>query len=101
MSGEHDLNRLEGYEQDITIERIIKHPKYDPHKNYDYDVALMKLKTPIKYNNRVRPVCLANSDFDPGTNCFVTGWGHTTEGGNIPRVKCNNILFYSRSFTER
>ena len=46
----------------------------------------MKLKTPIKYDSHVRPVCLAKSDFDAGTNCFVTGWGHTSEGGNIARV---------------
>ena len=85
-TGEHNLDRLEGYEQNITVERIIKHPKYDAYSNHDYDVALMKLKTPIKYNSHVRPVCLATSDFDAGTNCFVTGWGHTSEGGNIARV---------------
>lgn len=84
--GEHNLDRLEGYEQNITVERIIKHPKYDAYSNHDYDVALMKLKTPIKYNSHVRPVCLATSDFDAGTNCFVTGWGHTSEGGNIARI---------------
>ena len=95
MIGEHDLDRLEGFEQNITIEKIILHPKYDAYNNHDYDVALMKLKTPIKYNKHVRPVCLAKSDFDPGTECFVTGWGHTSEGGNIARVNCNNSCFLS------
>ena len=53
----------------------------------------MKLKTPIKYNSHVRPVCLATSDFDAGTKCFVTGWGHTSEGGNIARVNFSRTLF--------
>ena len=53
----------------------------------------MKLKTPIKYDSHVRPVCLATSDFDAGTKCFVTGWGHTSEGGNIARVNFSRTLF--------
>lgn len=53
----------------------------------------MKLKTPIKYNSRVRPVCLAKADFDTGTYCYVTGWGHTTEGGSVPAVSCHAMLF--------
>lgn len=70
----------------MTIDKMIKHPKYDKYNNHDYDVALIKLQNPIKYNNHVRPVCLAKSDFDPGTNCFITGWGYTSEGGNIAQV---------------
>ncbi|XP_078358171.1 serine protease 33-like isoform X2 [Oculina patagonica] len=84
--GEHDLNGIEGYEQNMTIDRIIKHPDYKASQNHDYDVALLKLKNPIKYNSHVRPVCLAKTDFDIGTNCSVTGWGHTSEGGDIPEI---------------
>lgn len=83
--GEHDLNSLEGYEQNITVDRIIKHPQYNSF-NQDYDVALVKVKEPILYNHYVRPVCLAKTDFEPNTLCFVTGWGHTSEGGNIPKI---------------
>ena len=46
------------YEQEMEIDRIILHPKYSPSNNHDYDVALVKLKTPMRYNRRVRPVCL-------------------------------------------
>ncbi|XP_078342560.1 serine protease 1-like isoform X2 [Oculina patagonica] len=86
VAGDHDLNGKEGYEQNIPIEKIIKHPQYAAHKNHDYDLALIKLKSPLTYNNRVRPVCLPKFDFDVGTNCFVTGWGHTEEGGDIPQI---------------
>lgn len=77
---------MDGFEQNTTIEEIITHPKYNRIANHDYDVALVKLKNPIKYNNHVRPVCLAKSDFDTGTNCYVTGWGYTSEDGNIAQV---------------
>ena len=86
-TGEYDLNGLEGYEQNMTIDKIIKHPKYDASSNHDYDVAMIKLKNPIKYNTHVRPVCLAKTEFDIGTNCFITGWGHTKEGGEIAQVR--------------
>lgn len=90
-TGEYDLNGLEGYEQNMIIDRIIKHPKYDASSNHDYDVAMIKLKNPIKYNTHVRPVCLAKTEFDVGTNCSISGWGHTTEGGEIPQVGRNDV----------
>ena len=80
------MNGIEGYEQRPEIESIITHPKYAAHKNHDYDVALIKLKTPIKYNSRVRPVCLPKFDFSDDTMCYISGWGHTTEGGDVPQV---------------
>lgn len=83
LPGEYNLNGLEGYEQNVTIEKIFKHPDYD---GRDFDVALVKLNTTIKYNSHVRPVCLPKTDLEPQTICYVTGWGHTSEGGNIARV---------------
>ena len=78
---------MEGNEQIIPIDKIIVHPNYNPPvTSFDYDVALIKLKEPITFNNDVRPVCLPTMDFPPGTNCYVSGWGATREGGNIAQV---------------
>jgi len=92
VTGEHDLRKADGTEQVIPIEQIIIHPNYNP-TGIDYDVALIKLRQQITFNNDVRPVCLPTMDFPPGTNCNVTGWGHTTYGGNIAQV--NILMFYS------
>ena len=82
---------MEGTEQIIPIDKIIVHPKYDPHERpmYDYDVALIKLRDAINFTSNVRPVLLPTKDFPPETNCSVTGWGSTKERGNIAEV---NIL---------
>lgn len=82
----------------IPIDQIIVHPNYNPEERprYDYDVALVKLKDPINFNISVRPVCLPTMDFLPGTNCYVTGWGNTTEGGNISQV--NILILCVQSF---
>ena len=97
VTGEHDLRKVEGKEQIIPIDKIILHPKYKPPvTGPDYDVALIKLKKPIKFNSNVRPVCLPKKNFAPGTKCYVTGWGVTLEGGNIAQVnkvmECFNLL---------
>jgi len=86
VAGDHDLNGQEGYEQNIPIEKIIKHPKYDAYANHDYDLALIKLQSPLTYNKRVRPVCFPKFDFPKDTKCYITGWGHTAEGGDIPQI---------------
>ncbi|XP_031563033.1 prostasin-like [Actinia tenebrosa] len=86
VMGEHDLNVTDGYEQKIGIERIIKHPFYDAYNNHDYDVALIKLKSNLIFNDRVRPVCLPSNDYPAGTNCYISGWGHLFESGHGPWV---------------
>ncbi|XP_078373258.1 trypsin-like isoform X2 [Oculina patagonica] len=83
--GEHDVHVVEGNEQVIPIDKIILHPSWN-WPTIDYDIALIKLKNPIKFNNNVRPVCLPTTDFAPGTNCYITGWGSTTEGGNESQI---------------
>lgn len=45
----------------------------------NYDVALLELNGTLKFNKRVGPVCLPDAEFDPGTFCFITGWGTTSK----------------------
>jgi len=85
IAGEHSLSGSEGHEQHMTIEKIITHPKYVP-ETYDYDLALIKLQSPLTYNNRVGPVCLPKFEFAVDTECYVKGWGHTEYGGNVSQV---------------
>jgi len=85
VTGEHSLSGSEGHEQHMTIEKIISHPKY-VHETYDYDLALIKLQSPLTYNNRVGPVCFPKFDIAVDTECYVKGWGHTEYGGNVSQV---------------
>uniref|UniRef100_A0A671KI74 Si:dkey-16l2.17 n=1 Tax=Sinocyclocheilus anshuiensis TaxID=1608454 RepID=A0A671KI74_9TELE len=45
------------------------------------DVALVQLRSPVTWSDRIQPVCLpyAGFQFNSGTLCYVTGWGHTQE----------------------
>ncbi|XP_051870454.1 transmembrane protease serine 3-like [Pristis pectinata] len=66
------------------VERIIHHKKYKGH-TYDYDIALIKLETPLTFNDWIQPICLPNSgqEFPDGKACWISGWGLTNEGDEI------------------
>lgn len=65
-----------------SIVEVIYHPNYNP-ISYDNDVALVRLSSPVPFNDFIRPVCLAanGSTFFTGIESWVTGWGKIGEGG--------------------
>uniref|UniRef100_A0A3P9LD91 Peptidase S1 domain-containing protein n=1 Tax=Oryzias latipes TaxID=8090 RepID=A0A3P9LD91_ORYLA len=71
-----------------TVSRIIVHPNYNSPLN-DNDVALLKLTSPVTFNDYISPVCLAaqGSDFPGGTTAWVTGFGTLSSGGQ--EVTCS------------
>ena len=86
ISGDFEIGAHEGHEQKKKIAKIILHEQYDS-SNFDYDIAMIKLSSPISYTERVKPICLPSSglDFSAGTQCFVTGWGKLGESGSFPK----------------
>ncbi|XP_073459198.1 transmembrane protease serine 5 [Aquarana catesbeiana] len=98
-----------------TVEKIIYHQKYDD-RSHDYDIALMKLDKPLNYSDSIRPVCLPQYDQDlaAGSECWVSGWGHThPDNTHMPRIlkealvplintkKCNSSCIYNGDITPR
>ncbi|XP_063076992.1 transmembrane protease serine 9-like [Engraulis encrasicolus] len=65
-----------------TISQIIMHPGYNS-DTLDNDIVLLRLSSPVDFNDYIRPVCLAasGSTFSPGANVWFTGWGNIEEGG--------------------
>uniref|UniRef100_A0A2R8MCG5 Transmembrane serine protease 5 n=1 Tax=Callithrix jacchus TaxID=9483 RepID=A0A2R8MCG5_CALJA len=64
--------------QGAAVERIISHPLYSA-QNHDYDIALLRLRTPLNFSDTVGAVCLPAKEqhFPKGSQCWVSGWGHT------------------------
>ncbi|XP_065818361.1 transmembrane protease serine 3 [Labrus bergylta] len=73
--------------QSLSVEQIIYHARYRP-KGLDYDIALMKLSSPLVFNGLVEPICLPNhrEEFQAGTMCWISGWGSTEEEGETSVV---------------
>ena len=53
--------------------------------NYDNDIALIKLRSPVEFSSVVRPVCLPQVVEDlAGEQGMVAGWGKLQQGGVLP-----------------
>ncbi|XP_036372004.1 coagulation factor XI-like [Megalops cyprinoides] len=73
---------LAGDSETREVEAILKHPDFSD-LTYENDVALVKLKMPIKYTDAQRPICLTDTKKEEefwGKNCWVTGWGKDSTG---------------------
>ncbi|XP_067903199.1 coagulation factor IX-like [Heterodontus francisci] len=85
--GEHNINIDEHTENYHEVKKVVLYPKYNATKSrYDHDIALILLKTPIKFNAFIIPICLPEKPFaekilmtqNYGT---VSGWGRLANMG--------------------
>ncbi|XP_019323643.2 putative serine protease 29 [Panthera pardus] len=60
----------------LNVSRVIVHPDYIT-AFLGFDLALLKLATPVRMSSRTRPVTLPlqSLDFSPEDECWLTGWG--------------------------
>ncbi|KAK4293334.1 hypothetical protein Pmani_013062 [Petrolisthes manimaculis] len=111
--GEYDMEEVEGWERTRTVSVIVIHSDYDPFSHAN-DIALIRIHTPVLYNERIRPInlppCRYEDDFHPNPtnhyNCWnhdfdlhkvdeqllddvwhvITGWGRTAEANDMSSV---------------
>src|SRR6218665_320733 len=82
--GKHDIQQMESTQvKDNTIGQGFIHPKFDPIGFTDhYDLALLKLANPLKFNDAIQPICLpfGIGELPYNKTCYATGWGLTALG---------------------
>ncbi|XP_075221447.1 serine proteinase stubble [Lycorma delicatula] len=86
--GEYDFATLtEPYPfSERGVARKVVHPKYN-FFTYEYDLALIRLDSPLEFAPHIAPICLPGSDdLLIGENATVTGWGRLSEGGTLPSI---------------
>jgi len=96
------------------IEKIKIHIGYNDRTN-DNDIALIKLKVPIRLGGMVGTVCLPKASShleDTQKQCEVAGWGHTSHRGSatnflrsvgvnvVPRDQCRK-MYSNDEITDR
>ncbi|KAM9716095.1 transmembrane protease serine 2 isoform 2-T2 [Menidia menidia] len=69
------------------VSQVIVHPDYND-TLFNNDIALMKLNSPVTFNDFIRPVCLASSSSQifSSTSCWATGWGKLRLNGGLWRT---------------
>ena len=78
LVGDHNRAHVDGSEQALDIDLIIKHESFNA-SSIDNDIALIKTKQKITFNQYVQPVCVpgANFSYPAGKAAFISGWGST------------------------
>uniref|UniRef100_A0A8C6RZ39 Coagulation factor X n=2 Tax=Nannospalax galili TaxID=1026970 RepID=A0A8C6RZ39_NANGA len=109
--GDRNTEKEEGNEMVHEVDVVIKHNKF-VRETYDFDIAVLKLKTPITFRMNVAPACLPQKDWAEATlmtqkTGIVSGFGRTHEKGRasstlkmlqVPYVDRNTCKL-SSSFT--
>ncbi|KAM4726279.1 coagulation factor IX-like [Anableps anableps] len=81
--GEHDVNVVEASESNHDVAEEHIHPSYDYNiSQFNHDIALLKLATPVELSNERRPICLGPKAFiqnllRDSSSSLVSGWGRT------------------------
>lgn len=83
--GDHNTNSAESSEQTRNVVAKYEHPQYNS-RNVNNDMTLLKLDSPLDFNDNVQPICLRSEEVNSGTDCLATGWGTTSEGGSTPAI---------------
>ncbi|KAM9318054.1 transmembrane protease serine 13a isoform 2-T2 [Pholidichthys leucotaenia] len=86
-----------------SVEKIILHSNYNEQTN-DQDIALLKLTSPVTFNDKVQPVCLPTyaHQFTAGTQCWTSGFGATAEASRVSRdLRDVDVKIISRSVCNR
>ncbi|XP_066971123.1 serine proteinase stubble-like isoform X2 [Macrobrachium rosenbergii] len=87
--GAHNIRQQERTVQEYKVARVVRHKDYDSRRLYN-DVAMLTLETAVRYNSKVRPVCLdSSSNTYEGDMVTVAGWGSMYEGGPQPSTLYN------------
>ena len=76
----------QGTELVVGISKIIRHEDY--RSTPSNDIMLLKLETPVSYNQYMKPICLPTQDKNEQVQdwCYVTGWGLLGHNGRFARI---------------
>lgn len=113
--GDYNTGALEQAEIDIFIEDYYIHENFREGHHMNNDIAVVLLKTPIRFNQFVQPVCLPTKGqpYQEGVNCTISGWGSTQSGSSahslelraakvpiLSNTVCNQPEVYGNNVTD-
>lgn len=71
--------------QEVGIAWVHPHPVYSWKEGSRADIALVRLEHPIRFSERILPICLPDFSvhLHPNTDCWIAGWGTVRDGGAL------------------
>nr|XP_056705021.1 granzyme A-like [Euleptes europaea] len=85
--GLHSLSERGRGQQFFHVANAYVHPKYNK-RTLEYDILVLQLNRRATLNRYVQTIQLPKTydDLRAGTQCLVTGWGRTENGGSISDI---------------
>ncbi|KAL6084569.1 hypothetical protein STEG23_009465 [Scotinomys teguina] len=106
--GISNLDVATSYTQWFELNRVFLHPTYELFHPAGGDVALVQLKSPIRFSDAVLPICLPPSNLNlHNLSCWTTGWGLASQQGDsvkqlqevqlplIPKFQCQLLYGFT------
>lgn len=93
-----------GQQREVTS--YTQHGSWNPNSRNGagngYDIAVMKLASPLNFNKNVQPIPLATaSELNSATTARTSGWGDTSQGGSpSDQLRQVNVPIYSDQFCD-
>lgn len=102
--GEHDVTQDEGHERNYVVAEKHVHHMYDYKKSqYNHDIALLKLASPVELSSQRRPICLGPKLFieklmSESTKSLVSGWGRLKfQGAEATKLQKVEVPYVDRT----
>ena len=77
-----DARTVDGSAQTAFVESITLHEDYNAN-TINNDVAILKLKTALTFNDNVKPACLPAATLTPSGVAVASGWGLIGQEPNV------------------
>ena len=95
--GSYHLYEEDQSQKDIAVSSVLLHPDYSAW-TLDNDICILVLAEQVDLSDpNIGVVALPEEGemYSPGTHCWVTGWGATSEGGSLSPVlmKADVVIF--------
>ncbi|KAL7733723.1 hypothetical protein ACLKA6_011458 [Drosophila palustris] len=113
--GDHYANIAEHSEVDSFIEKWYTHEQFRQPTHMNNDIAVVVLKTPLKFSDYVQPICLPErgAPLTENRTCTISGWGSIKSGVStpaqelraaqlpiLPDATCKQLNVYGDAMTE-
>merc|ERR1712223_2533 len=79
--------------QTAFVKSITLHENYNQNNGPSNDVAIIKLKTALTINAKVRPACLPAATYSPSGVAVASGWGLV---GQKPNKETLNLMYVAK-----
>ncbi|CAD5125951.1 DgyrCDS14133 [Dimorphilus gyrociliatus] len=101
LSGYHKRSQPHGPEQTSNVLQIINHEEYEDPLEHSNDIALLRLATPLVFNENVAPACSPRSVDYVDKIVTISGWGGTYSGSPATdELRYTNVRVWSNTDCE-